>query len=113
MEEITLTAAQAAERALSIRCGFALLAVIVICVTVWAIITVDRASKCSLMRSEAIKAQVHDNNRKERREWIAANCELGAEVEALRGVVADLTCENDRLRDFMAKTKVADLRGKK
>ena len=104
MEEITLTAAQAAERALSIRLGFALFIVIAVCVTAWAIFTADRASKCSLARSAAIKEQVHDNNRKERREWIETNCDLAAQVEQLRGVVEDLTCENDRLRDFMKRT---------
>lgn len=113
MEEITLTAAQAAERALSIRLGFVLFIVIAVCVTAWAIFTADRASKCSLARSAAIKEQVHDNNRKERREWIETNCDLAAQVEQLRGVVEDLTCENDRLRDFMKRTKVADMGGTK
>lgn len=113
MEEITLTAAQAAERALSIRLGFLLFIVIAVCVTVWAIITADRASKCSLARSEALKLQVHDNNRKERQEWIAANCDLAAQCETLKAIVADLTCENDRLRDMMKRVKVADLGGLK
>ena len=110
MEEITLTAAQAAERALSIKLGFGLFIVIAICVTVWAIFTADRASKCSLARSEAIKAQVHDNNKKERQGWIAANCELAAQVEALKASVADLTCENDRMRDILRVTKFADVK---
>ena len=113
MEEITLTAAQAAERALSIKLGFLLFVVIAVCVTVWAIITADRASKCSLARSEALKLQVHDNNRRERQEWIAANCDLAAQCEQLRTIVADLTCENDRLRDLMKRVKVADLGGNK
>ena len=113
MEEITLTAAQAAERALSIKMGFILFIVLVVCVTAWAVFTADRASKCNLARSEAIKEQVHDNNRKERVEWIAANCELAAQVEALKASVADLTGENDRLRDMMRFVKVADLGGKK
>lgn len=113
MEEITLTAAQAAERALSIKLGFGLFIVIAICVTIWAIFTADRASKCSLARSEAIKARVHDNNRKEWQEWIEANCELAAQVEVLKASVADLTGENDRLRDMMKFVKVADLGGKK
>lgn len=108
-----MTAAQAAERALSIKLGFFLFIVIALCVTVWAVFTADRASKCNLARSEAIKEQVHDNNRKERQEWIAANCELAAQVEQLKGAVADLTGENDRLRDMMKFVKVADLGGKK
>lgn len=108
-----MTAAQAAERALSIKLGFGLFIVIAICVTVWAVFTADRASKCSLARSEAIKLQVHDRNRKERQEWIDTNCELAAQCEQLRAIVADLTCENDRMRDFMKRVKVADLEGKK
>lgn len=110
MEEITLTAAQAAERALSIRLGFLLFIVIAVCVTVWAIITADRASKCSLARSEALKLQVHDNNRKERQEWIAANTELAAQVEQLKAVVADLTHENDRMRDILKVVKFVDVK---
>ena len=108
-----MTAAEAAERALSIKLGFGLFIVIAICVTVWAIFTADRASKCSLARSEAIKMQVHDRNRKERQEWIDTNCELAAQCEQLRAIVADLTCENDRMRDFMKRVKVADLEGMK
>ena len=108
-----MTAAQAAERALSIKLGFGLFIVIAICVTVWAVFTADRASKCSLARSEAIKLQVHDRNRKERQEWIDTNCELAAQCEQLRAIVADLTCENDRMRDFMKRVKVADLEGMK
>ena len=110
MEEITLTAAQAAERALSIKLGFGLFIVIAICVTVWAVFTADRASKCSLARSEAIKLQVHDRNRKERQEWIDTNCELAAQVEQLKASVADLTCENDRNMDFLKAFNLSDIR---
>ena len=90
--------------------GFALFIVIVICVTAWAIHLTNRAAKCSAARSEAIRAQVHDNNRKERKEWIATNCELAAQLEDLRGLVKDLTCENDRNRDFMAKFNLSDIK---
>ena len=110
METITLTAAQAAERALSIRCGFFLFAVIVICVTIWAIHTNTKAAECSKARSEAMKLQVHDRNRHERQEWIAANCELAAQVEQLKASVADLTCENDRNMDFLKAFNLSDIR---
>lgn len=50
-----------------------------------------------------------DRNETERKEWIKANCELAAQVEELRGIVADLTCENDRMRDLLRVTKVKDL----
>lgn len=110
METITLTAAQAAERALSIKCGFLLFAVIVVCVTIWAINTNRKAAECSKARSEAMRMQVHDRNRRERAEWIAANCELAAQVEQLKASVADLTCENDRNMDFLKAFNLSDIR---
>ena len=54
-----------------------------------------------------------DKNEKERENWIGANCELAAQNEILAKNVADLTCENDRLRDMMKYVKVADLGGHK
>lgn len=113
MEYVTITAQQAAERLLSIRCAFILFAIIAVCFLIWAIHTNNRAAECSKARSEAMKLRVHDNNSKERREWIAANCELAAQVEQLKAAVADLTCENDRMRDILRVTKFADVQAKK
>ena len=110
MDTITLTAAQAAERALSIRCAYFLFAVLAVCFLIWAIHTNNRAAECCKARSEALKLRVHDNNRKERKEWIEANCELAAQVEQLKASVADLTCENDRMRDILRVTKLADVK---
>ena len=50
-----------------------------------------------------------DQNEEERVNWIGANCELKAQCDLLEQSVADLTHENDRLRDFMARVKVSDL----
>lgn len=50
-----------------------------------------------------------DQNELERINWIGANCELQAQNELLAQNIADLTCENDRLRDFMARVKLSDL----
>lgn len=110
MDTITLTAAQEAERILSIRCAFILFGVLAVCFLIWAIHTNNKAAQCSLARSEAMKLRVHDNNSKERKEWIAANCELAAQVEQLKAAVADLTCENDRMRDILRVTKFADVK---
>lgn len=109
-ETITLTAQQALERTISIRCAFILFCVLAVCFLIWAIHTNNKAAQCSLARSEAIKARVHDNNRKERQEWIAANCELAAQVEQLKAAVADLTHENDRMRDILKVVKFVDVK---
>ena len=50
-----------------------------------------------------------DQNEAERLNWIGANCELQAQNELLAQSVANLTHENDRLRDFMSKVKVSDM----
>ena len=110
MDTITLTAQQALERTISIRCAFILFCVLAVLFLIWALDTNKKAAQCSLARSEAIKAQVHDNNRKERQEWIAANCELAAQVQQLKAAVADLTCENDRMRDILKVVKFADVK---
>ena len=113
MDTITLTAAQEAERILSIRCAYFLFAVLAVCFLIWAIHTNNKAAECSKARSEALKLRVHDNNRRERKEWIEANCELAAQVEQLKAAIKDLTCENDRMRDILRVTKFADVQAKK
>ena len=113
MEYVTISAQQAAERLLSIRCAFILFAIIAICFTIWCINTNRKAAECSKARSEAMKLRVHDNNRKERKEWIEANCELAAQVEQLKAAVRDLTCENDRMRDILRVTKFSDVKAMK
>lgn len=109
-DTITITAQQAAERLLSIRCAFILFGLIAVLFTIWAIHTNKKAAECSKARSEAMKLQVHDRNRRERQEWIAANCELAAQVEQLKASVADLTCENDRNMDFLKAFNLSDIR---
>lgn len=56
----------------------------------------------------AFDSNAKDRNEKERENWIGANCELSAQNEILAKNVADLTCENDRLRDFMDKAKLKE-----
>ena len=59
----------------------------------------------------AFNENTKDRNEKERENWIGANCELAAQNEILANNVADLTCENDRLRDMMKLVKLSDLGG--
>ena len=109
MEYVTITAQQAAERLLSIRCAFILFGLIAVLFTIWLINTNRKAERCSLERSKAMKLRVHDQNKAERQGWIRANCELHAQNELLRSENERLVKENERLRSVMARVKVADL----
>lgn len=109
MEYVTITAQQAAERLLSIRCAFILFGLIAILFTIWLINTNRKAERCSLERSRAMKLRVHDQNKAERQNWLQANLELHAQNELLRSENAKLTKEVARLKGIMAQVKVADL----
>lgn len=106
---VTITAHQAAERLLSIRCAFVLFGLIAILFTIWLINTNRKAERCSLERSRAMKLRVHDQNKAERQNWLQANLELHAQNELLRSENAKLTKEVARLKGIMAQVKVADL----
>lgn len=106
---VTITAQQAAERLLSIRCAFALFIVVAICFTIWCINTNRKAERCSLERSKAMKLRVHDQNSKERQNWLQANLELHAQNELLRSENDELRKKLARYEDRMSKVKVAEL----
>lgn len=108
-DTITITAQQAAERLLSIRCAFILFGLIAVLFTIWLINTNRKAERCSLERSRAIKQRVHDQNSAERKNWLQANLELHAQNELLRSENERLAKENERLRSVMARVKVAEL----
>ena len=102
MEYVTITAQEAAERITSIRMGFILVAVAIVCFTVWLLKTNAAAERCSRDRSAAMKARVHDQNKAERQGWIRANCELHAQNELLRS-------ENEQYRKTLAMAGIEDV----
>lgn len=99
---VTITAQQAAERLLSIRCAFILFGLIAILFTIWLINTNRKAERCSLERSKAIKQRVHDQNSAERQNWLQANLELHAQNELLRS-------ENEQYKKTLAMAGVEDV----
>lgn len=109
MDYVTITAQQAAERLLSIRCAFILFGLIAILFTIWLINTNRKAERCSLERSKAMKLRVHDQNSKERQNWLRANLELHAQNELLRNENAELKKKLARYEERMARIKVAEL----
>lgn len=109
METITITAQQSAERLLTMKLGFAFLVIVVICATAWFIRIALMQTKCDVARSKASAIRTADRNKSERMNWIAANCELQAQVEQLKSERDALVKENERLRGVMARVKVAEL----
>ena len=109
-EYVTITAQQAAERLLSIRCAFILFGLIAILFTIWCINTNRRAAACTLAKYNAMKQRAMDRNKLERRNWIEANCELAGQIELLKSENERLRKDNDRMRNIMAQVKVADLK---
>jgi hypothetical protein len=101
-DTITLTAQQAAERLLSIRCAFILFGLIAVLFTIWLLNTNRKAERCSLERSKAIKQRVHDQNSAERKNWLQANLELHAQNELLRS-------ENEQYKKTLAMAGVEDV----
>ena len=99
---VTITAQQAAERLLSIRCAFILFGLIAVLFTIWLLNTNRKAERCSLARSKAIKQRVHDQNSAERRNWLQANLELHAQNELLRS-------ENEQYKKTLAMAGVEDV----
>jgi hypothetical protein len=91
-------------------CGVIVLGIVVICGTMLLIKWLDGRTVRSVAWAAAFEQRGADQNVAERKEWIAANCELAAQVEQLKGAVADLTCENDRMRDLLRFVKVADVK---
>ena len=106
---VTITAQQAAERLLSIRCAFILFGLLAVLFTIWLINTNRKAERCSLERSKAIKQRVHDQNSAARKAWLQTNLELHAQNELLRNENERLVKENEHLRSVMARVKVAEL----
>ena len=92
--------------------GAIVLSVCVVCITALIARWLEGANMNEAAWITAFTQRGVDRNETERKEWIKANCELEAQVEELRGIVADLTCENDRMRDLLRVTKVKDLEGK-
>lgn len=109
MDYVTITAQQAAERLLSIRCAFILFGLIAVLFTIWLINTNRKAERCSLERSKAIKQRVHDQNSAERKNWLQANLELHAQNELLRAENTELKKKLARYEERMARIKVAEL----
>lgn len=101
-DTITITAQQAAERLLSIRCAFILFGLIAVLFTIWLINTNRKAERCSLERYKAMKLRVHDQNKEERENWIATNCDLHAQNELLRS-------ENEQYRKTLAMAGIEDV----
>ena len=92
--------------------GVIVLSVCVICITALIARWLEGANMNEAAWINAFTMRGQDRNEAERKEWIKANCELAAQVEELRGIVADLTCENDRMRDLLKVTKLSDLKSK-
>ena len=90
-------------------CGVIILGIVVICGTMLLVKWLENRTVHDMAWSMAFEQRGLDRNESERKEWIAANCELAAQVEELRAIVKDLTCENDRMRDLLRVTKVKDL----
>ncbi len=91
-------------------CGVIVLGIVSICGTMLLIKWLDGRTVRNVAWAAAFAQRGADQNVAERKEWIAANCELAAQVEQLKASVADLTCENDRMRDLLRVVKVADVR---
>ena len=91
-------------------CGVILIGMVLVCGTIILIRMMENRAASDAAWSMAFTQRGQDRNDSERREWIAANCELAAQVEELRGVVKDLTCENDRMRDLLKVVKLGDLK---
>lgn len=108
-EYVTITAQQAAERLLSIRCAFILFGLIAVLFTIWCINTNRKAAACTLAKYNAMKQRAMDRNKLERQNWIDANCDLAGQVAALQEENERLRKDNDRMRNIMAQVKVADL----
>ena len=106
---VTITAQQAAERLLSIRCAFILFGLIAILFTIWCINTNRKAAACTMAKYNAMKQRAMDRNKLERQNWIDANCDLAGQVAALQAENERLRKDNDRMRNIMAQVKVADL----
>lgn len=106
---VTITAQQAAERLLSIRCAFILFGIIAICFTIWCINTNRKAAECTTAKYNAMKQRAMDKNKLERQNWIDANCDLAGQVELLKAENERLRKDNERMRSIMAQVKVADL----
>lgn len=109
-EYVTITAQQAAERLLSIRCAFILFAILAICFTIWCINTNRKAAECTTAKYNAMKQRAMDRNKLERQNWIDANCDLMGQVELLKAENERLRKDNERMRGIMAQVKVADLK---
>ena len=91
-------------------CGVIILGIVAICGTMLLIKWMDGRTVRNVAWSAAFTQRGEDRNEAERKEWIAANCELAAQVEQLKASIADLTCENDRMRDLLRVVKVADVK---
>ena len=101
-DTITITAQQAAERLLSIRCAFILFGLIAVLFTIWLLKTNQAAERASIARSKAMKIRVHDQNKAERQNWLQANLELHAQNELLRN-------ENEQYKKTLAMAGIDDV----
>ena len=90
--------------------GAIVLSVCVICITALIARWLEGANMNEAAWITAFTQRGVDRNETERKEWIKANCELAAQVEELRAIVADLTCENDRNMDFLKAFNLSDIR---
>lgn len=84
---VTISAQQAAERLLTMKLGFAFLVIVAVLFLIWLLKTNQAAERASIARSKAMKIRVHDQNKAERENWIATNCDLHAQNELLRAEV--------------------------
>ena len=109
-DTITITAQQAAERLLSIRCAFILFGLIAVLFTIWLINTNRKAAACTMAKYNAMRQRALDKNKLERQNWIDANCDLAGQVELLKSENERLRKDNERMRNMMAQVKVADLK---
>lgn len=91
-------------------CGLIILSISVICGTQLLFRFMENKAQQDTAWITAFTQRGEDRNEAERKEWIAANCELAAQVEQLKASVADLTCENDRMRDLLRCVKLADVK---
>ena len=107
---VSLTAAEAAERLLSIKLGFVLLCVLAVCFTFWLVVTNADAVKRNVELAKRIRQQAREVAKEERKEWIKANCELAAKVDSLQSENKMLMNELTRMREQMGNIKVAELR---